>query len=108
MNSLRAIRQSLWTAFRVLQGIKYRIDGFQARIIWNAGSLIFSILKVEFSILINDIQGVNNLRSVGQLIAAIVSVGAFITMVAEVISKERTKLYGFPLRIPDLSPDPST
>jgi len=106
-NFLRNIRQHLWTSLRALRRAKNRIDGFQARIIWNSVFLIFGVLKVELTIVANEVYDVNSLRSAGQLIAVVVSLGALAAMVTETVTRERRKLYGFPLRVREGSPDSS-
>jgi len=80
------------------------IDGSQARIIWNIANLLNSIQILEFTILANDIGEVNDLRSLGQLLALGISVGALVALITDAMTKERSKLYGFPLRDREDSP----
>ena len=56
------------------------------------------MLTLEFTISGNDIQGVSNVRSLGQLLPLVVSVGTFMAMVADAVMKQRRVHYGFPLR----------
>ena len=84
--------------FWAIQRVRHNIDGVQARIILNIVALICSILGVEFTIVVNKIQGVNNLNTTGQLIPFVVSLGAMLAMIGEVMTRERRELYGSPLR----------
>ena len=92
--------------FRAIHRIRNNI-GDQARIILNIAALIYSILRVEFTIVVNKIQGVNNLNTTGQLIPFVVSLGAMLAMIGEVMTRERRELYGFPLRAGKSSPGSS-
>jgi len=69
----------------------------QARTIWNIAVLMFSIQRLELSILANEIRGVNDLLTLGQLLPLIISVGALVMMGMDVINDNRKKLYGAPL-----------
>ncbi|KAF8432621.1 hypothetical protein BGX38DRAFT_244775 [Terfezia claveryi] len=89
--------QVMWMALSVPRRIKNHIDGSQARIIWNITFLVYGIQTLEFTILANNIQGVNDLRSLGQLLALIISVGALLAMIAGEITKNRRRVYGVPL-----------
>ena len=91
----------------VIQRVRNNIDGIQARIILNIAALIYSILRVEFTIVVNKIQGVNDLNTTGQLIPFVVSLGAMLAMIGEVITRERRELYGSPLRAGKSSPGSS-
>ncbi|RPB19334.1 hypothetical protein L211DRAFT_842745 [Terfezia boudieri ATCC MYA-4762] len=88
----------MWMALSVPRRIKKHIDGSQARIIWNTTFLVYSIQTLEFNVLANNIQGVNDLRSLGQLLALVISMGALLAMIAGAITKNRRSLYGAPLR----------
>ena len=95
------------SVFGAIHRVRYNIDGVQARIILNTVALICSILKAEFTIAVNEIQGVNNLNTTGQLIPFVVSLGAMLAMIGEVMTRERRELYGFPLRAGKSSPGSS-
>ena len=88
----------MWKAMRLPRRLKNHIDGSQARIIWNIAFHVFSIQTIEFTILANNIQCVNDIRSLGQLLALVISVGALVAMTVDAITKHRSKLYGVPLR----------
>ena len=88
----------MWIALSIPRRLKSCIDGSQARVIWNVTFLIYSIQRLEFSILANEIQDVNDLQSLGQLLALVVSVGALVAMSVEAITKKRGGLYSVPLR----------
>lgn len=88
----------MWTLVSIPRRIKNQIDGSQARIIWNIAFLLYSIQTLEFTILANDIQGVNDMLSLGQLLPLVISVGALLAMCGEAITKDRRKLYGVPLQ----------
>jgi len=95
----------MWSAMRVPRRIKNHIDGSQARVIWNVAFHIFSIQTIEFTILANNIQCVNDVRSLGQLLALVISIGALGAMAADAITQHRNKLYGVPLRDPKGAPE---
>lgn len=95
----------LWAVLSALRRARNHIDGFQARIIWEIVVLIFCILRVEFTIAANQIQGVNELDTTGQLIPFVVSLGAMLALIAEAITRERRKVYGFPLLAGKISPN---
>ena len=95
----------LWAGLRALRRFRNRIDGFQARIVWNIVVLICSILRVELTLVVNEVQGVNELDTTGQLIPFLLGLGALLAMIAEAMTRERRKVYGFPLLVGKFSPD---
>ena len=95
----------LWAPLTGIRRVRNRINGPQARVIWNTVVLLFSILRVEFTIAANQIKGVNNLDTTGQLIPFVISVGAMLAMITDGITRERKKIYGFPLLAGEISAD---
>lgn len=87
----------MWMTMSVPRRIKNHVDGSQSRVIWNITFLVYSIQTLEFTILANNVRGVNDLRSLGQLLAFGISVGALLAMSAGAITKSRRKRYGVPL-----------
>lgn len=69
--------------------------------------LLFSILRVEFTIAANQISGVDYLDTTGQLIPFVISLGAMLAMITDAMTRKRRKLYGFPLLAGKSSPDSS-
>jgi len=62
--------------------------------VWNLVSLITSITLVELTIKLNDMKAVNALTSSGQLMALIVSIGAFMYVILEIVARQRRISYG--------------
>lgn len=88
----------MWVALSVSRRLKNHIDGSKARILWNITFLAYSIQTLEFTILASNIKGVNDLQSLGQLLALVISVGALLAMCAGAVTKNRRGRYGCPLR----------
>ena len=108
MSSLtRYVKNGINSVLGAIHRVRNYIDGVQARIILNTVALICSILKAEFTIAVNEIQGVNNLNTTGQLIPFVVSLGAMLAMIGEVMTRERRELYGSLLRAGKSSPGSS-
>ena len=90
----------------LVRRIKEYLENWQVGSIWNLAFLVFSIQRLEFTIAANEIQGVNDVRALGQLLPLLISVGALMMMMGKAITANRRKGLCDPLRGNRSSPPP--